>query len=276
MRQILLSSVDTMEIVNLDEPGTSSQRAAEDAGRAALYDDLSGSRYLIFHWRLKRSYLIYSGICGGLSITLLLWNIGKGIENNWNLPEWQHYVWEEVLEILLCVLMISETAMTLKLVGRKEFFSNIWCMFDLAVSLLTAISMLYALSHLGADGEISQASLPLLVVRFVVQPCRVVSLLRNYRRARQEQASAQQTVDFSHNWEFINEFQREAREVAADYNRQLLVRQDSSTIVGLTAQPIEDGLPEITAQLSREVIDVDEIELSEDVNIRNKNAASKS
>ena len=60
--------------------------------------------------------------------------------------------------------------------GRKEFFTNVWCVFDLVVAVLTTISMLYAMSHLGREGEISQASLPLLVLRFIVQPCRVITL----------------------------------------------------------------------------------------------------
>lgn len=40
---------------------------------------------------MMRPYLLYSLACASVMLVLLVWNIVKGVQNNWNLPQWKHH-----------------------------------------------------------------------------------------------------------------------------------------------------------------------------------------
>eukprot|EP00927_Polykrikos_kofoidii_P084224 TRINITY_DN8820_c0_g1_i2.p1 TRINITY_DN8820_c0_g1~~TRINITY_DN8820_c0_g1_i2.p1 ORF type:complete len:249 (-),score=32.07 TRINITY_DN8820_c0_g1_i2:73-819(-) len=161
---------------------------------------LSGSeraRHAILSWRLKRPYLVYCFGCAGLTLFLLVWNLVKGVQNDWNLPQWKHHFWEEALEVSIGVLIVVETMITMRVIGLRAFVGSCWCLFDLAVALLTAVSICYGLKHLGRRGEICEADVPLLLMRFILQPARVLAALASTYRTRQMQSEVDELrVDF--------------------------------------------------------------------------------
>lgn len=155
------------------------------------------ARHVVMNWRLRRPYLLYCLACAATTAFLLLWNLMKGMENNWNLPQWKHHRWEEALEVTIGVLIVGETAVTLCLLGPGHFFGNCWHIFDLAVALLTTVSIAYGLEHLGRSGEICEANVPLLMARFVLQPARMLAIVASTCRAQKMQAGVDElTVDF--------------------------------------------------------------------------------
>jgi len=155
------------------------------------------ARHAILDLRLRRPYLLYCLAVSGATSFLLVWNLIKGVQNQWNLPMWKHHRWEEVLEILIGVLIVIETTVTLKMLGCRSFFGNRWCIFDFCVTLLTTLSIAYGLKHLGRKGEIVEADMPLLMVRFVLQPTRVLLMAVNSYRAQRMQAGVDELrVDF--------------------------------------------------------------------------------
>jgi len=157
----------------------------------------SRARHVILKWRLQRPYLAYCLCCSVLTAFLFCWNFAKGMQNHWNLPQWKHHRWEECLEVTIGACMAVETLITLRVLGPRDFFRNIWCVFDFCVMLLTVVSIGYGLVHLGKNGEICEADIPLLMLRFVLQPVRVLAACASTCRVRnmQEQVNELQ-IDF--------------------------------------------------------------------------------
>lgn len=154
------------------------------------------ARRAILTWRLQRPYLVYCLCCSTATLILLGWNLCKGMDNNWNLPQWKHHFWEEVLEVALGACMVLETFLTLGVLGMKTFFSNGWCRFDFVVMLATVVSISYGLEHIGRQGEITEADVPLLSLRFVLQPARVLAVCMSARRTHEMQQADELQVDF--------------------------------------------------------------------------------
>lgn len=156
----------------------------------------SWARGAVLTWRLQRPYLIYCLFCSLATLILLAWNLYKGMQNNWNLPQWKHHRWEEVLEVTLGACMVLETGLTLCVLGVRKFFSNGWCIFDFFVMLVTVVSMCYGIEHIGRNGEISEADVPLLCLRFISQPARVIAICMGVRRTREMQRVDELQVNF--------------------------------------------------------------------------------
>eukprot|EP00929_Paragymnodinium_shiwhaense_P066256 TRINITY_DN33202_c0_g1_i4.p1 TRINITY_DN33202_c0_g1~~TRINITY_DN33202_c0_g1_i4.p1 ORF type:complete len:184 (+),score=8.78 TRINITY_DN33202_c0_g1_i4:366-917(+) len=128
---------------------------------------------------------------------LLAWNVAKGIQNNWNLPQWRHHPIEEAVEVFIGTCIVTETMLTMRVMGVREFFTSLWCFFDFIVSLLTLISIVYGMKHLGRQGELCQADLPLLMLRFIAQVARTVAMIASTYRTRQMQHQIDEfPVDF--------------------------------------------------------------------------------
>merc|ERR1712048_1214805 len=126
------------------------------------------------------------------------WNLSKGVQNHWNLPQWKHHRWEEALEVGIGVLIVAETLLTMRVLGVRTFFCSCWCVFDFVVTVLTLVSIGYGLKHLGRKGEITEADVPLLMLRFVLQPARVLAAVAGTYRAHNMQNSVEELrVDFS-------------------------------------------------------------------------------
>lgn len=159
-------------------------------------DDMA--KHAILTWRLQRPYLIYCVCCSIATLFLLGWNCYKGVQNHWNLPQWKHNRWEEIMEVALGACMTVETALTLWVLGARTFFKDCSCVFDFGVMLLTVVSISYGLEHLGRKGEITEADVPLLCLRFVLQPARVLAVCSAARRTREMQHEVDELpIDFS-------------------------------------------------------------------------------
>mmetsp|Transcript_96919 Transcript_96919/g.312935 ORF Transcript_96919/g.312935 Transcript_96919/m.312935 type:complete len:257 (+) Transcript_96919:80-850(+) len=155
------------------------------------------ARHAILAWRLERPYLLYCLACFIVTSFLLCWNLAKGMQNHWNLPQWQHHRWEEATEVGIGVLIVAETLLTMRVLGLRAFFCSAWCIFDFVVALLTIVSICYGLEHLGLNGEICEANVPLLMLRFVLQPARVLATVAVTYRARRMQSRVDELrVDF--------------------------------------------------------------------------------
>lgn len=155
------------------------------------------ARHAILSWRLRRPYLVYTFIFSTLTAYLLLWNLLKAAQNGWNIPQWKHHRWEEWLEVTIGAGIVVETCLTLYVLGVRSFFSSWWCIFDFTVALLTVVSISYGLVHLGRKGEVCEANMPLLLVRFVLQPVRVLTVCRSTCQTRNIQNQVDSmVVDF--------------------------------------------------------------------------------
>eukprot|EP00405_Crypthecodinium_cohnii_P059362 CAMPEP_0206634594 /NCGR_PEP_ID=MMETSP0325_2-20121206/70123_1 /ASSEMBLY_ACC=CAM_ASM_000347 /TAXON_ID=2866 /ORGANISM="Crypthecodinium cohnii, Strain Seligo" /LENGTH=139 /DNA_ID=CAMNT_0054160397 /DNA_START=69 /DNA_END=489 /DNA_ORIENTATION=+ len=103
----------------------------------------------------------------------------RGLENHWNLPQWKHHPAEEVVELAIGTCIVLET------------------LFTMADALLTVVSMGFGLRHLGRKGEVAEADVPLLLIRFILQPSRVVALGYSTWRTQQIQNNVRELrVDF--------------------------------------------------------------------------------
>lgn len=156
------------------------------------------ARHAILVLRLQRPYLLYCFVCTVVTAFLLGWNFSKGVQNNWNLPQWKHHYWEEVLEVGVGACMAAETFLTMRVLGVRTFFRSCWCVFDFVAMLLTVVSICYGLKHLGRRGEICEADVPLLMLRFVLQPMRMFTALTSTCRTHKMQSQIDDLqVDFN-------------------------------------------------------------------------------
>lgn len=155
------------------------------------------ARHAILSWRLRRPYLVYCLCCSTATAFLLGWNVFKGVKNNWNLPQWKHHKWEEAMEVSIGVFIVAETLLTIRVVGLRAFFHSWWFVFDFGVALLTVVSIFYGLKHLGREGELCEADLPLLLLRFVLQPSRALAAcVGTYRTHHMQNQVDELQVDF--------------------------------------------------------------------------------
>ena len=72
--------------------------------------------------------------------------------------------------------MCTETLVTWWLVGTQAFFRDFCLLLDFAVVVLTTISWVLAISKNVFHGKnLAEVDMAIFCIRFVVQPCRVVT-----------------------------------------------------------------------------------------------------
>merc|ERR1712084_192860 len=102
------------------------------------------------------------------------------------------------MEVTIGAAIVVETSITMRILGVRTFFASCWCIFDFSVAVLTAISIGYGLKHIGSRGEIVEADVPLLLIRFVLQPSRVLAAILGTYRTRWMQTEVDESqVDFA-------------------------------------------------------------------------------
>jgi len=149
-------------------------------------------------WRLTKPYLAYCFLYLIVTLSLLVWYIIKGISIHWNLRAWKHLRQVESLEVLLGISLVTETLVTMRLLGVRNFFRDWWLCFDFVVMLLTVVSTGYALEHVGHRDRVRDAYFPLLMLRFVLQPVRVLAVIGSTYRIRQMQSEVDELqIDFA-------------------------------------------------------------------------------
>mmetsp|Transcript_65825 Transcript_65825/g.140837 ORF Transcript_65825/g.140837 Transcript_65825/m.140837 type:complete len:225 (-) Transcript_65825:271-945(-) len=146
------------------------------------------THHAILEWRLRPQYLLYCGGCFAVTAFLLIWNILEWMSNDGDLSRWRHHAWEDMLEVGIGLALITETSLNFFLLGIRGFVRSKWCIFDLVVALLTLVSIAYGVVNTVSTNPgqqpIVQAEMPLLMVRFVLQPLRVLAVCGGIYRAR--------------------------------------------------------------------------------------------
>mmetsp|Transcript_34197 Transcript_34197/g.72813 ORF Transcript_34197/g.72813 Transcript_34197/m.72813 type:complete len:292 (+) Transcript_34197:349-1224(+) len=185
-------------LLRLGSQSSSHARQRRDRNRyRPKFFDWDRGRHAILAFRLTRPYLIYCFVVSASTCWLLVWNVMRGLENHWNLPQWKHHPAEEVVELAIGTCIVLETLFTMAALGLRAFCTSLWCLFDLLVALLTVVSMGFGLRHLGRKGEVAEADVPLLLIRFILQPSRVVALGYSTWRTQQIQNNVRELrVDF--------------------------------------------------------------------------------
>eukprot|EP00392_Amoebophrya_sp_AT5.2_P015717 g15933.t1 len=178
-------------------------------------------REMLLSWRLRKPYLIYCCVLGLASLLLLVFtayeNVPLGMRNAEQPLKGQdellqqqaapapahgddpsrptahafHHV-AEIAEILIGLCLVLETAITWYTLGSRSFFASKWCLFDLTVSLLTL--GIFLLSSWDAFDVIEEYfEMPILILRFSLQPLRLIQTAHIIRKARQMQITQNST-----------------------------------------------------------------------------------
>ncbi|CAD7972022.1 unnamed protein product [Amoebophrya sp. A120] len=181
---------------------------------------------IMLSWRLRKPYLIYCCILGVASFALLLLTAysnmsrstqqgggaGAGTGTTVSAVEQQqhqsstssniklqpHYHWAlELAEIIIGLCLVVETLVTWYTLGNRAFFASRWCRFDFAVSLGTTwIVLLESWDRFDFIEEYFE--MPILILRFGLQPLRLIQTAHIIRKARQMQITQNSTRIF---WE---------------------------------------------------------------------------
>jgi len=104
--------------------------------------------------------------------------------------------WESYLDLVVGLVVCAETTSTLWLTGAREFIGDCWGVFDASVVILTLLSwFLIFLQRTALPGRgILALDLPLLALRFVLQPCRLLATASIAQRVRTMQKN---TIDIA-------------------------------------------------------------------------------
>eukprot|EP00927_Polykrikos_kofoidii_P016778 TRINITY_DN17612_c0_g1_i1.p1 TRINITY_DN17612_c0_g1~~TRINITY_DN17612_c0_g1_i1.p1 ORF type:complete len:254 (+),score=54.96 TRINITY_DN17612_c0_g1_i1:66-827(+) len=146
-------------------------------------------RHSVLLARLQKQYLVYCVVCSVLAAmafgSTLLHLVGRehpvaastrhGIvwEEALEPGQWQKICWK-LVSASLCVEVMSAVA-----IRGWSCFKDPWCLLDMVILSLTAIAwsitMAQRFSKLQAE-EVEGADLPLLILRFTLQPCRLIAV----------------------------------------------------------------------------------------------------
>jgi len=181
-------------------------------------------RHVLLSLRLRKAYVAYSIICCALSCLACGSSFARVAKRTawegeaWSSHEWEP--WERALEVIISIVVCSETLSTLWLTGWKDFIRDCWCIFDATVMALTLLTWcLLALRRALLVGEsVLKLDLPLLALRFFLQPCRVLAMASMARRGRRMQ---QNTIDIAlDSWGCPGKAEASGGDGAADANSQ--------------------------------------------------------
>jgi len=179
-----------------EEPDKLSRVASADSlGESTLNDPRllceDRARHVLFSLRLRKDYLLYCFICFLLTAVACTSTVGQVLRlqrDGQALSAYQRRAWEVCLEAVIGVAVVAETVSALWLSGRRAFVRDCWCIFDAGVAALTLLDWVLQLARwaLLAEGLLA-ADLPLLALRFVLQPCRMLTAVSMLRRVRKMQ-----------------------------------------------------------------------------------------
>ncbi|CAD7952360.1 unnamed protein product [Amoebophrya sp. A25] len=103
----------------------------------------------------------------------------------------------ESLEVAIGVLLVLETLLTWYTLGSRTFFASRWCQFDFLVSVLTVfvfVCVLLADSWWESFDVVQEyLEMPILILRFGLQPLRLIQTAHIIRKARQMQITQNST-----------------------------------------------------------------------------------
>lgn len=145
-------------------------------------------------------YLVYCLLCFSLTSALLVaaaWEaMAPSEEAHWR----RLRPWEEAAEIVVGAALCAEISISVRKQGRRRFLRNPWRLVDTAVAGLTVLCGAFFLLRRVSDAAIGDVLLedidvPVLAMRFALQPLRLLSAASMVVRAGQYRQAAVQVPD---------------------------------------------------------------------------------
>ncbi|CAE8591286.1 unnamed protein product, partial [Polarella glacialis] len=155
--------------------------AASDAGMSEI-QFTDRTRHLLLSLRLQKAYCVYCAFCCVASAVICVSSfrrIARMSVAGQNVAAHQWESWEAFLEVTIGLAVCVETLSSIWLMGLKAFCKNWLCIFDAFVASLTLLSWTLAAAM---KLSLLQAELPMLVLRFLLQPFRLLSTASTLRR----------------------------------------------------------------------------------------------
>jgi len=159
-------------------------------------------RHFLLSVRLRKIYFIYCGVCclmSGVACSSTYHKIAVLSRSGQSLTEHSWDCWEVHLELAIGLAVLMESLISFRLMGVKTFFKDWLCIFDLVVATATLLSwVLLAVKQTFLADDILEFDLPVLVLRFVLQPFRMLSTASALRRVhllQQHTRETEMTVD---------------------------------------------------------------------------------
>merc|ERR1712125_240359 len=116
----------------------------------------------------------------------------------WALVNWSHDPLEEMLELMLCLGIIVETALWMCVQGKNEnALEDPWNLHSFVVALIALASFGYALLHLGPHGDIEIVWTSVVMLRLVLHPLRALAVGRHTLRVWEMRQVDTLQIDFS-------------------------------------------------------------------------------
>jgi len=134
-------------------------------------------------------YLVYCIFCCALTATLLVITLWEGSQPRREASFWRRKLrpWEEAGEAFVGTALCTETLMPMLALGARRYLRDRWRFLDVAVACLTLVCGVFfmfrrAIHHAG--DLVEDIDVPILALRFALQPLRMVSTASMVVRAR--------------------------------------------------------------------------------------------
>lgn len=137
-------------------------------------------KHVLITVRLQRIYTVYCFTCFLLSAIACATSLGRAahhkVLHGGSIATHELHPWETAFEGVLGIVVCSETIIMIWLSGKDEFLRSFWGIFDAIVVFLTLLTWgLLTLRNNPYFGEsMLKLDLPLILLRFVLQFCRIL------------------------------------------------------------------------------------------------------
>lgn len=130
---------------------------------------------VLLRWRLRRCYMVYSMVLCSLCLLLFGSTVRSLVSLHGKGHRWSDHAfstWETMLEVGVGVALVIEIFIHCSIVGARVWCQSCVNASDTVFAVLTVASWLMMLSRPRLSGFLD---MPLLAIRFILQPCRVVA-----------------------------------------------------------------------------------------------------
>jgi len=145
-------------------------------------------------------YLVYCMCCLGLTGALLLATLWEDFGPQPRFWRRRLRPWEEAGEAFVGTAMCTETLIVLYKVGGRSYFSDCWRVVDAIISGLTLLCGMFFLFRRvlrNVEDVAEDIDVPMLMIRFALQPVRMVTAATKVLRAHQLQTAQQAVPELS-------------------------------------------------------------------------------
>lgn len=125
-------------------------------------------------------YVLYCVICLILTLILLIATIWEELAPRHEVHVWRRslHPWEESCEVFVGAALCTETFMVFTMLGFEVFFQDCWRVYDAVIAGLTVLCgtfFLFRRTFHGTGEMAEDIDVPMLFLRFALQPVRMVS-----------------------------------------------------------------------------------------------------